>query len=77
MILTKLKPGMTVYEVRQATGVQRFNGPHLVYPVIIREIDAENERIKANWNMNPAEWFHKNRWSKWRLKHPIGIKKVK
>lgn len=71
MVLKKLKVGMTVYNVRESKGLQRFNGRWLTYPVYIKEIDEENERVLASWNGNKDEWYSKYIWSKWRAKRPI------
>ena len=61
-MLKKMSPGMTVFDVKKATGS--------VWPVKIKEIDLENERVFASWNGNEPEWFARKVWSKWRLKRP-------
>jgi hypothetical protein len=70
MVISKLKPGMKVYEVKRATGFNVFNSKWQTWTIIIEEVDAENEKVKASWNSNRSEWFYKNQWSKWRLKIP-------
>lgn len=70
MVLSKLKPGMTVYSVKKSTGLSRFNGKWQVWPVVIKEVDEENNRVLASWNGNKADWYYQHTWSKWRMKIP-------
>lgn len=70
MILKKLKEGITVYDVRHTTGLNRFNSKWSTYPVYVKEIDEQEEMVFASWNGNKGQWFNKNTWSKWRLKTP-------
>lgn len=71
MVIKKLKPGMTVYDVRQSLGKQAYtNGKWMTWTVQIIEVDAENEKVLASWSGNEPRWYFKNRWSKWRLKKP-------
>ena len=58
MVISKLKPGMTVYRVKKATGLSKFNGK-----------DEENERVLA-YGYGGEMWHYKSEWSKWRLKPP-------
>lgn len=70
MTLKKLKPGMTVYEVNRATGLSKVLGQKWTASTIhIKEIDEENERVLA-YGYGQVRWWHKNEWSKWRLKGP-------
>lgn len=69
MTLNKLKPGMTVYRVRKAIGLSRFNCTWEVWDMHIKEIDAENERVLAD-GYDGERWHYKPEWSKWRIKHP-------
>lgn len=69
MVLKKLKPGMTVYRVKKSTGLSKFNGKWETWEMNIKEIDEENERILA-YGYAGEQWWHKNEWSKWRLKQP-------
>jgi hypothetical protein len=70
MVIKKLSPGMTVYDVRRSRGNQFYNGKWQTWSVRIIEVDAENEKVLASWNSNKPEWYHKKTWSKWRLKKP-------
>lgn len=72
MVLKKLSPGMTVYNVKKATGIDAFycKSGWKVWPVYIKEIEMERELVLASWNGNRPEWFNKKEWSKWRLKEP-------
>lgn len=70
MVLNKLKVGMTVYDVRPTTGLNRFNWRWNTYPVHIKEINQEEEMVYASWNGNASQWFLKRTWSKWRLNIP-------
>ena len=74
MVLKKLKQGMTVYDVKPTTGLQIFNGKWNVYPVLIKEIDKENNKVFASWNYNKPEWYYEAIWNKWRLKQPVDMK---
>lgn len=70
MVLKKLKPGMTVWMVKPATGLSIFNGRWETWSINIIEIDVINEKVFASWNGNKPEWYYKHSWSKWRLKRP-------
>lgn len=70
MVISKLKPGMTVYDVRKTTGLNRFNSKWEVYPVHIVEVDVEKNLVLASWNNNTPRWNNEKTWSKWRLKRP-------
>lgn len=70
MVLDKLKPGMTVFEVKRTTGLDSFYGKWSIWPVYIKETDTVNRRVFASWNGNKANWHNEKRWSKWRLKRP-------
>lgn len=41
MVLKKLKPEMTVYDVRPSTGLSVFNGRWSIWSIVIKEIDIE------------------------------------
>lgn len=71
MVLKKLKPEMTVWDVRKNTefNFERHFKWH-TWPVYIYEVDEENDRVCASWNCNPKRWFYRNQWSKWRLNRP-------
>jgi len=70
MVLDKLKPGMAVFEVKRATGMDTFHGKWKIWPVYIKEIDTVNGKVFASWNGNNPDWHNERRWSKWRLKRP-------
>jgi len=70
MVINKLKPGMTVYDIRKSTGLHRFNGKHQSWTIKIIEINFENNQVYASWNCNPAKWYREKEWKKWRLSIP-------
>ena len=69
MTLNKLKPGMTVYRVKKSIGLSKFNGKWETWPMDIKEVDEENERVLACGYCG-EQWWYRNEWSKWRLKVP-------
>lgn len=71
MVLKKLKPGMTVYRVKKATGLSRFNGKWQTWSMYIKEVDEENESVLAS-GCGKEMWHYKSEWSKWRLNRPEG-----
>ena len=69
MVLKKLKPGMTVYRVKKATGLAIYNGKWQTWSMHIKEINEEKEEVLAN-GYGGERWYSKHEWSKWRLKRP-------
>lgn len=69
MILKKLKPGMTVYKIKRATGLSSFNGKWQTWNMYIKEINEEKEEVLAS-GYGGEYWYPKQEWSKWRLKKP-------
>lgn len=69
MVLKKLKPGMTVYRVKKATGLSKFNGKWNIWNMNIKEINEESEQVLAS-GYGGERWYPKHEWSKWRLKRP-------
>ena len=58
MKFEKIKPGMTLYDVRPVTGIRVFqDGKWEWWPVLVKEVDAENRRIYASWNHNAPRWM--------------------
>lgn len=70
MVIGKLKPGMTVYDVRPATGLRRLSDKWIYWFVKIIEVDYENKKVFASWNNNEPKWYYKHAWKKWRLRLP-------
>lgn len=70
MILKKLKPGMTVYKVKAATGLSTFSGKWQTWSMH-KEINEETEEVLADGYAG-EQWYPKYEWSKWRLKRPEG-----
>lgn len=68
MVLKKLTIGMTVYEVKKTTGLQRFNEKWSAWPIYVKEIDYENNKVLASWNSNPYKWYSQKSWKAWRIK---------
>lgn len=70
MIISKLKPGMTVYSVKRATGNAIFYCKWQTWSVYIKEVDIGGNRVLASWNGNKPEWYTEYTWKKWRMKRP-------
>lgn len=70
MVLKRLKPGMTVYQVKRATGYAAISRKWSIWPVYVKEVDEEKGRVLASWNGNKPQWFGEKNWSKWRTKTP-------
>lgn len=77
MVLKKLKPGMTVYDVRKMSGLETFHGKWKSYTVSIIEINEENNMVLASWNSNKAKWYIERTWSKWRMNLPKEVGNAK
>lgn len=69
----KIKEGMTLYDVRKATGLQKFNSKFSIWPVHVKEVDSENRRVLASWNNNKNEWMSEQLITKYRAKKPKGV----
>lgn len=69
MVLWKLKPGMTVYEVKRTTGLSSFNGKWRTWTVKIIVVD-EGKRMVFAACQGSRRWFPESIWSKWRLEPP-------
>lgn len=69
MVLKKLKPGMKVYRVKRATGLNTFNGKWQTWVIYIKEISEEKEEVLAS-GYGGERWYPKHEWSKWRLRRP-------
>ena len=70
MTLKKLKPGMTVYEVKRATWPAKVNWIWEWWDIKIKEVDEEKERVLASRSGAVEEWYYKPQWSKWRMNRP-------
>ena len=66
----KIKPGMTLYDVRKNTGLTAHRSPLNVWPVEIVKVDTEQRRVWASWNGNSPLWIWENRVTKYRAKRP-------
>jgi len=64
----KIKPGMTLYDVRKNTGMTRNKWS--VWPVFVDEVDEENRTVMASWNGNAKEKMFEGRITKFRAKKP-------
>lgn len=60
---------MTVYRVKKATGLSKFNGKWDIWNMNIKEINEEAEQVLAS-GYGGERWYPKHEWSKWRLKRP-------
>lgn len=66
----KIKPGMTLWDVRKSTGLSRFHGKYQSWPVYIKEVNEEKREVLASWNGNRAEWMTERRVTRYRAKRP-------
>jgi hypothetical protein len=67
----KIKAGMTLWDVKKATGLERYRGSKwLIWPVYIKKVDPETRRVLVSWNNNPEKWWHEKTATKLRAKKP-------
>lgn len=68
----KIKPGMTLYDVRKATGFHaaRLSKKWQWWPVKVFEVDSEKRQVLASWNTNPAKWISEKNVTKFRAQLP-------
>lgn len=67
----KIKPGMTLYDVRRATGLVRtMGGKWSTYPVYVRSVNAKNRTVVASWNGNRDTLMFENQVTRYRAKQP-------
>lgn len=66
----KIKPGMVLYDVRKATGLQRYNVKWSTWHVCVVEVNADRREVLASWNSNPPEWMSERRITKFRANKP-------
>lgn len=64
----KIKPGMTLYDVRKNTGMS--GGKWCTWHVHIIEVNSEKRTVVASWNGNRPETMGENRVTKYRAKQP-------
>jgi hypothetical protein len=74
MKIEKLKPGMTIYDVRRSTGLQVFNGEYEWWPVYIHEINLDKGEVLISWNGNPDYWIGERRLKNYRYHYPGELK---
>lgn len=74
MKIEKLKPGMTVFEVRRQKMGNTTMNTVAVFRVYIVSIDLEKQVVEAEWNTNAAKKYWKRDWSRWRENEPLLIK---
>lgn len=66
----KIEPGMTLWDVRRTSGLQKFNGKWSCWPVYVKEVDSEKRQVLASWNGNSARWMTERQVTKFRAKKP-------
>jgi hypothetical protein len=74
MKFEKLRPGMVVYDVHKRQMGNIKISTVGVWSVRIISVDAENQRVTAVWNGNPAKTFPRHEAEKWRGKEPLTIR---
>lgn len=70
MKFEKIKPGMTLYDVKKSSGLNKFYAKYDYYPVIIKEIYPETRRALVSWNGNTPRIFGEFQLGKLRGKPP-------
>ena len=72
--ISKLTPGMTVYDVsRQKMGNTNMSTV-VVWRVTIISVDTERKRVTASWNGNAPRVYGERVAKSWRVKEPVLVK---
>jgi len=76
MKISKLHPGMTVYDCHKTKRGNTSATTWGTWPVYIVSVDVENECVCARWNGNSAMTCYKNSYSKWTAEKPHLVRTV-
>lgn len=69
--IKKIQPGQTLYDVKRNTGLAAFRSKWSVWPVLVVEVNLEEEWIIARWNtVNPPRKMYMRTISKLRVNRP-------
>ncbi len=70
MKFNDIQPGQTVYMTQTYTMGNTSMKSVGVYPVYVKSVDAENEKVLASWNGNEVRSYYKRDFSKWKKDRP-------
>ena len=71
--INKIKPGQTLYDVKRNTGLAAFRSKWSVWPVLVVEVNIEEEWIIARWNaVNQPRRMYMSAIKKLRVNQPKG-----
>jgi hypothetical protein len=65
-----IKPGMTLWDVRKATGFRLSRKEMNYWPVFVSEVDQEKRTVLASWNGNRSQTMNESQVTKYRAKRP-------
>lgn len=68
----KIKPGMTLWDVRKNTGYGRNKWNN--FPVYIQSVNSEDRTVEASWNRNKLETMREGRVCRYRANPGSGNK---
>ena len=74
MKISKLHPGMTVYDCHKTKRGNTSATTWGTWPVYVVSVDVEKETVYACWNGNCAMIFFKNSYSKWTAEKPFLVR---
>ena len=66
----KIQPGMTLWDVKRTSGLDRFRSKYSCWPVYVKVVDSENRRVLISWNGNQERWSPECNVTKFRSKRP-------
>jgi hypothetical protein len=66
----KIKPGMTLYDVRKSTGFNSYRNKWDTWEVDVIEVYEDERQVLASWNGNKPEVMVEGRITKYRAKRP-------
>ena len=70
-VISKIKPGQILYDVKRTSGFNAFRRKWDVWPVLVDDVNLEEGYIIARWNVvNPPEKMHKFTFKRFRYKDP-------
>ncbi len=71
IMFEKIKPGMTLWDVRPTTGWERARGVKWsIWQVHVKDVNQSLRTVYASWNDNGYEWMREERICKYRAKRP-------
>jgi hypothetical protein len=74
MDISKLKPGMTVYDVHRRKMGNTNMSTVGVWTVLIVAVDPDGRWVEAKWNGNAQRRYFSSSVKSWRLNKPVLVK---